>query len=168
MDKPHHGYAENMDASVVAGLDDFFFFTNERVVAPLSDVKITINFGWRIRETRSVPRARLFVGNSLETERYLAREFDDYLSDEYRSYIEYGADGKLSNVVCNHTETVAVPAELFTGKKGAVYLVLESYSCNYSYQESLGSGETGESISGVVIYYKIQGDNVMLSSRAFL
>ncbi len=89
---------------------------------------------------------------------------DDFFNGEYT--VDWSTDTKsifsFSLYDYNHHETITIPRELFVGEKGSF-----RFQMSMKYLTEEGNGDYREGMAGVRLYYKVDGDKVILSDKEF-
>ena len=102
-----------------------------------------------------------------EEDKILARTVEENLiSEKYRCTPKKNIFGNVIGWNFNHSEVLTIPKELFTKNSGKVFFVIYAENVN-AYNEYVdeyaGMGPKIDFVTGKNIYYKIDGDNVILS-----
>lgn len=140
-------------------------YKSDKTVFDIDDVTLDFYYGVHLlhpeereEEMFNIPSFDLYFSNE-ENHRILIRHVEeDFVSEKYRCYYVKDENGKItSKHHYNHFETHTVPKELFTQESSFFYFSV--YRTN--------SAPPDMCITSALIYYKLDGEKVTLSSKPF-
>ena len=134
----------------------------------IDNVTLTFYFGWYAvndSDGRNIPEAELYFYNKKQpTVTYPIRKINDYISDEYRCYPVYDDHYRITEIRFEHSESITVPQEVFTGEEGMIYFVVKGEDVN---NRDNRKEEYKGYITSCCIYYHRDGNKVVLSCQDF-
>ena len=114
------------------------------------------------------PTFELYFMNDEEDKILIRTVEENFISEKYRCTPKKNIFGNVIGWNFNHSEVLTIPKELFTKDSGKVFFVIYAEDVN-AYKEDVdayaGMGPKIDYVTGKNIYYKIDGDNVILSSN---
>lgn len=103
-----------------------------------NDLDVLFYFGRMYgEEEKIVPKVDVYIvteASGVERKMFL-RTVDDYMSDEYKCKIMYDYNGKIREIIYNHSEKITIPSEMFIGEEGTIKLRV----CDTESQNEIGS-----------------------------
>ena len=85
---------------------------------------------------------------------------ENFVSEKYRVEKIFDENYNVTEIIFNHSETLTVPKEVFIYNKGYFYFQVRGDNMSKS-------GTKNQTITGACIYYKVEGEQVILSSKKF-
>jgi hypothetical protein len=144
-------------------------FSSSTSISPREDVTITILYGTHFSpnmryETENGGgwgNSRLYFRNvSREPDKLLHIKTNDdiFTSEKYRVTSQYDFDAHIETRSFNHSESITIPAELFTGAHGII---------EFSFDAQLLADPdlTYQFMGRIFIYYKVHGNYVALAAE---
>ena len=152
----HHGSAPQPSESCIIKTDKSEF--------DIDDVTLTFCFGFRfngeidLSQGLNVPEFDVYFADVYNEPLYLIRHStENFMSEKYRiTEILDEQDHHLIETVYNHSETVTIPAELFTKQQGALMFAVSGVDLNSQEQKY-------KLITGICFNYDIVNGKVKIS-----
>lgn len=142
-------------------------YKSDKTEFDINDVTLDFYYGvffledeeYERENTFDIPSFDLFFLN--EKGKVLVKHVDENLiSEKYKISFIYDENLQVIDTVFNHCETFTVPKEVFVKDKGSITFAI--YGTNVREYEPEYRCKVSK-----VIYYKINGDKVILSNRQF-
>ena len=134
----------------------------------VEDVTLAFYFGWVYEangsDGRNIPEAELYFYNETQpTVTYSIRKINDYISEGYRCYRVYDDYHRVTEIRFEHSESITIPQEVFTGENGLIYFAVKGKDIN---NRDNRLEEYKEHITSSCIYYHKDGNKVILSCQS--
>ncbi len=135
----------------------------------IDNVSLTFYYGWaydaNCPDGRDIPEAELYFYNETQpTVTYPIRNINDYISEGYRCYRVYDDYHRVTKIRFEHSESITIPQEVFTGETGLIYFAVKGEDIN---NRDNRIEEYKGHITSCCIYYHKNGNKVVLSCQSF-
>ena len=144
-------------------------YRSDKTEFNINDVTLDFYYGgyyyqgaeYELENAHDFPSFELYFTDNEGNKFFVKRVEENFVSDKYSCDLIYDNDWNVINVDFNHSEAVTIPKEIFTEDVGLIYFSI--YSENAKELES-----QTKVIAGIGIYYKVIGEQVVLSNQPFL
>ena len=144
-------------------------YRSDKTEFNINDVTLDFYYGgyyyqgaeYELENAHDFPSFELYFTDNEGNKFLVKRVEENFVSDKYSCDLIYDNDWNVINVDFNHSEAVTIPKEIFTEDVGLIYFSI--YSENAKELES-----QTKVIAGIGIYYKVIGEQVVLSNQPFL
>lgn len=119
---------------------------------------------YELQNTTSYPTFDIYFKDD-QGNKYLVKHVEEnFVSEKYSCDFVYDDDRNICEIKYNHSETLTIPAELFTKESGKIWFSIEGKNIlapETNYSKSLV-------ITGICIFYKkVENGQIVLSSQEF-
>lgn len=113
---------------------------------------------YELENVHNFPSFSLYFTND-EGEKILVKNLNEnFVSEKYSCDVEYDKKYNIININYRHSEFITIPKNIFSKENGQIWL--EIHSANQRDYEPII-----KCITGICIYYKVDGKNVRLSDK---
>ena len=88
----------------------------------------------------------------------IKRVEENFISEEYSCDFVYDENWYITEIKYNHSETITIPKEIFTEDNGLIYFAIYGENVKEPEQQT-------KFITGIGMYYKVIGEQVVLSRQ---